>query len=114
MDKKKAKPTNGQAMLAPNLQTVRESVMVDELKARHWRAQYETAYFHLEFEKILPEYEALLKRKEAEREEFIKKQQEFVDQANKVAGEQGLQINEDTPQVSGNLIISPDEAKNLK
>jgi hypothetical protein len=72
-------------VLTPDLQKIREQVVADELKARHWRAQWETAYYHLEFEKILPEYETLLKKKEEERQEFLKKQQEYFNKLNEEA-----------------------------
>lgn len=91
--------TNGvENVLTPDLIKMREQVVADELKARHWRAQYETAYFHLEFEKIIPEYEALLKRKEEERQEFLKKQQEYFESLNKVTTEEGVTLSEAEPQ----------------
>lgn len=89
------KATNGvDNVLTPDLQRVREQVVVDELKARHWRAQWETAYYHLEFEKIIPQYEELLKRKEDERQAFLKKQQEYFESLDKVAKEEKIEIVE--------------------
>lgn len=75
----KPKKTNGVTALSPDLEAVRQQIVVDELKARHWRAQYEVAYYHIQFDKILPEYEALLERQKQEREEYDKKKNDFLE-----------------------------------
>lgn len=78
-------------VLTPQLQQIREQIVVDELKARHWRAQYETAYYHLQFEKILPEYTDLLQRLQKEREEMLQANQEAVEKMLKEADEATLE-----------------------
>lgn len=69
------------------LQSIRDQVLVDELKARHWKAQYETAYYHMEFDKLLPDYTAFLEKLQKEREEAEQKQKEYMDQIKKEAAE---------------------------
>lgn len=81
--------TNG---LSQDLMMVREQILADELRARHWKAQYETAYYHLEFEKILPAYKELIERQRAEKAEADKKHQEMMEELKKNIGE--LKIEE--------------------
>ena len=84
MNKKTTKKVNGvDNGLSPDMQTVREQILIDELKARHWKAQYETAYYHLEFEKILPAYRELIDRQRKENEEANKKHQEYIENLKK-------------------------------
>jgi len=84
MNKQKAKKVNGvDNGLSPDMQAVREQILIDELKARHWRAQYETAYYHIEFEKILPAYKELIDKQRKETEEANKKHQEYIQSLKK-------------------------------
>lgn len=82
-----------------NLQAVRDQVTLDELKARHWRAQYETAHYHMLFDKLLPDYTAFLEKLQKEREEQEKQQEEYIKQFQKEVEEgslkdKGLNIEE--------------------
>jgi hypothetical protein len=80
--------------LTPDFQRIREQVVMDELKARHWKAQWECAFYHIEFEKILPEYEKLLKEKEAERQEFLAKQKAFIEDLQNELKMGNISVNE--------------------
>jgi hypothetical protein len=62
------------------IEQMRSTVIEDELRARYWKAKWETKYYQLEDSKISPEYEqflqeeqAKLEKMQAEREELIKK-----------------------------------------
>lgn len=92
MDKKKEKK------LAPppvNYESMREGVLIDELRARHWKAQYETAYYHLKFKEIEPEYQAQLQKdKEAYQEQLARFQEEI---AKMQAEEKEKAEKEDSP-----------------
>lgn len=87
-----SKKVNGAVQLAAEMEAIRLSVISDELKARHWKAQYETAYYHLEFEKILPEYQALLDKKKAEFEVQQKELQEMINKMNEEAAKGNLEV----------------------
>lgn len=54
------------------IEVARKQVVLDELKARFHKAQFETAYYALEFEKILPDYSALIEKKVAESNQVLK------------------------------------------
>lgn len=105
MNKKKS-TNNGLAVLPANIQAIRDQVMVDELKARHWRAQYETAYYHMEFDKLLPAYTEFLQKLQEQREEVEKQQKEHMEEIMKMASEgveKGFNVEEiiNTPGVYG-------------
>lgn len=72
MNKNKGKAPQQQDQ-GPTYEEVREAVLRDELKARHWKAQFETAYYFLEFEKVLPAYKELLDKKQQEEKELKEK-----------------------------------------
>jgi hypothetical protein len=98
--KQKTKKVNGvENGLSPDLQMVREQVLADELRARHWKAQYETVYYHLEFEKLLPAYKELIERQKAEKEEADKKHAEFMESLKKnIEGMQNVEAIEPKPE----------------
>lgn len=122
MSKKIQQKQNG--IRKPSYEELREGVLLDELKARHWKAQWETAYYHLEFEKILPEYRALLEQKEAEArqkmeeqlKEMMEKSQPMEDvevteemlRLNPEMVEQGIKVGE-TIQLPKKSDLTPEE-----
>lgn len=123
MSKKPTQKRNG--VNPPTYEQLREGVLLDELKARHWKAQWETAWYHLEFEKILPEYRLLLETKEAEAKakmeeqikEMMEKSKEMVDvevteemlRLNPEFVEQGIKIGE-VIQIPKESDLTPEEA----
>lgn len=57
----------------------RQQVLRDELKARYQKAQFETAYYALEFDKLVPAYKELIDRQKQEQEDFFQKLKENID-----------------------------------
>lgn len=94
----KKKTSNKLPELAPDIQRIREQVQLDELKARHWKAQYDTAFYHMQFDKLLPEYSAFLEKLEKEREEVAQKQKEYFEELKRLSEEDlkdsGLTVEE--------------------
>lgn len=106
-NKKQTKVTNGVGnILTPDMEAIRQGVVMDELKARHWKAQYEIAYYHLELEKILPSYNEMLDKKRAEAAEEEKKRKEFFEklQAEQNLGE--LKVEEVGPNIDEMTTLS--------
>lgn len=74
-------------------QGMREEVMLDEIKARKWKALCEAAEYQMHFElEVAPKYDAFMTKKQADREAALKKQQEVIDAANKIAAEEGAEL----------------------
>lgn len=83
---------NGNVDILDNQQQrMRETVVDLELKARYWKAQYEIKQYTLLGRDVEEDYNTYVK---AEQEKAEKAQAEFMEQLEKMKGQEGVEVTQ--------------------
>jgi hypothetical protein len=85
MNKTNAKKNKQQLQIAnalvPDMEQMRRNVVFDELRARHWRAQWETMFYHIETVKIKDEYKRLLEDERVKQEKYLEELKNTIEES---------------------------------
>lgn len=103
---KQKETKGGLEVLAPDVEHLRQQVIRAEYRARLWKADYETAYYSLELDKLAPAYQELITKQRKEQEEFRDRQIAMIEEMKKNTSS-GLTIEE--VDENGNVIVSEEE-----
>ena len=96
MDKKKKPTNNGIEALPDEVEMLRQQVIRSEFRARLWKADYETAYYSLELDKLGPAYQTLIEKQRAEHAEREEKYKKIIEEMRKNSvGDSPLILNSD-------------------